>query len=131
MSPVANKPNGTGLGRIIRAFGCSVAGFRSAYKHESAFRQEVALFVVMVPLGYWFGHDGVERALLIGTLFLVLITELLNSAVEAAVDRISNEHHPLSGRAKDIGSAAVFLALSTVVVVWALVLLPRFWPVYP
>ena len=122
MTELGNKPNGTGVMRIVRAFGCSIAGFRSAFKHESAFRQEVALFVVLLPLGYWFGDNGVERALLIGTLFLVLLTELLNSAVEAAVDRISDEHHPLSGRAKDIGSAAVFTSLTTVVVVWGLVI---------
>ena len=115
--------NGTGIKRIIRALSCSIAGFRSAFKHESAFRQELALFVVLLPLGYWFGDDGVERALLIGSLLIVLITELLNSAVEAAVDRISDELHPLSRRAKDIGSAAVFIALTGVVTVWGLVII--------
>lgn len=122
MSEVGYKPNGTGITRIVRALGCSIAGFRSAFKHESAFRQELALFVVLTPLGYWFGDNGVERALLIGTLLLVLITELLNSAVEAAIDRISGELHPLSRRAKDIGSAAVFIALIMVVIVWGLVI---------
>ena len=122
MTTIGHKPNGTGVTRIIRALGCSIAGFRSAFKHESAFRQELALFLVLTPLGYWFGDNGVERALLIGTLFIVLITELLNSAVEAAIDRISDELHPLSRRAKDIGSAAVFISLTTVVIVWALVI---------
>ena len=122
MTAIGQKPNGTGLARIIRALSCSIAGFRSAFKHEAAFRQELALFLVLTPLGYWFGDNGVERALLIGTLFIVLITELLNSAVEAAIDRISDELHPLSRRAKDIGSAAVFISLTTVVIVWALVI---------
>ena len=118
-----NKPNGTGIGRVIRAFGCSMAGFRSAYEHESAFRQELLLVLLLMPLGFWLGENGVERALLVGSLFVVLLTELLNSAVEAAIDRISNELHPLSGRAKDIGSAAVFVALSMVAFIWGLVLL--------
>ena len=122
MTSIGQKPNGTGLTRIIRALSCSIAGFRSAFKHEAAFRQELALFIVLTPLGYWFGDNGIERALLIGTLFIVLITELLNSAVEAAIDRISDELHPLSRRAKDIGSAAVFISLTTVVIVWALVI---------
>ena len=122
MTSIGQKPNGTGLTRIIRALSCSIAGFRSAFKHEAAFRQELALFIVLTPLGYWFGDNGIERALLIGTLFIVLITELLNPAVEAAIDRISDELHPLSRRAKDIGSAAVFISLTTVVIVWALVI---------
>lgn len=112
----------TGLTRIIKAARYSMLGLRAAFVNEAAFRQELALFVVMAPLGYWLGSTGVERALLIGSLFLVLIVELLNSAVEAVVDRTGVEHHDLSGRAKDIGSAAVFVALLNGVVVWGLVL---------
>ena len=102
-----------------------MAGFKAALKHEAAFRQEVALFVILAPLGFWLGRNGIERSLLIGSLVLVLIVELLNSAVEAVVDRIGSEKHELSGRAKDMGSAAVLLALLLVVVVWTLVLAER------
>ncbi len=112
-----------GRARLWRALFNSLAGLQQAYQGEAAFRQEVGLVVVLLPLAYWLGHNGIERALLIGPLFLVWIVELLNSAVEAAIDRIGYEHHPLSGRAKDIGSAAVLLALISVGVVWILVLL--------
>lgn len=117
------KPGNTGLRRVIRATGYSWAGLRAAAKHEAAFRQELALCVVLIPLALWLGGDGVERALLVGSLLLVLIVELLNSAIEAVVDRIGAEQHELSGRAKDIGSAAVFVALANVVVIWVLVLI--------
>lgn len=117
------KPNGTGLNRLIRAMHCSVLGLKAAFKHEQAFRQELLLCVVMAPLGLWLGNSGVERALLVGSLLLVLIVELLNSSIEAVVDRVGMEHHELSGRAKDLGSAAVYMALVTVVVIWMLVLL--------
>ena len=117
------KPGNTGLKRIIRAGGYSWKGLKSTFKHEAAFRQELVLFFVLAPLGYWLGENGIERALLIGSLFLVLIVELLNSAIEAVVDRFGGELHKLSGRAKDMGSAAVFIALVNVVVLWALVLL--------
>ena len=113
------------LKRVVRAAGYSLAGLRVALQHEAAFRQEAALFVILAPLGYWLGRNGIERSLLIGSLVLVLVVELLNSAVEAAVDRIGSEKHELSGRAKDLGSAAVLLALLLVVVVWALVLAER------
>ena len=113
------------LNRVVRAAGYSLAGFKAALKHEAAFRQEVALFVILAPLGFWLGRNGIERSLLIGSLVLVLIVELLNSAVEAVVDRIGSEKHELSGRAKDMGSAAVLLALLLVVVVWTLVLAER------
>ncbi len=113
------------LRRVARAAGYSLAGLRAALKHEAAFRQEAALFVILAPLGFWLGRNGIERSLLIGSLVLVLIVELLNSAVEAAVDRIGSEQHELSGRAKDMGSAAVLLALLLVVAVWALVLAER------
>jgi diacylglycerol kinase (ATP) len=113
------------LGRVIRAAGYSLSGLRIAIRKEAAFRQELILFVLLVPLGAWLGRDGIERALLIGVLFLVLIVELLNSAIEAAIDRISKSRHKLSRRAKDMGSAAVYLSLLLVVVVWALVLYGR------
>ena len=117
------KPGNTGIKRIINAAGYSWAGLKAAFKHEAAFRQELALCVVLVPAGLWLGQSSVERALLIGSLLLILIVELLNSAIEAVVDRFGGEQHELSGRAKDIGSAAVFIALLNATLVWALVLL--------
>jgi diacylglycerol kinase (ATP) len=115
-----------GLTRLIRAFGYSLAGFRACYRHEAAFRQEVLVAVVVLPLGLWLGETGVERALLVGSWLLVMIVELLNSAVEATVDRFGPELHKLSGRAKDIGSASVLLSITLAVMVWALILLPRY-----
>ena len=120
---IGDRPKPTGLVRVWRAFGNSAKGFRGAFAEEAAFRQELALAVVLLPLGVWLGDNGVERALLKGPIFVVLIVELLNSAVEAAIDRIGLERHPLSGLAKDIGSAAVFTSFALLVVVWALVLL--------
>ena len=116
------KPGKTGITRVIHAFGYSMQGLQAAFRHEAAFRQELLLCVVLTPVALWLGHDGVERALLVGSLFLVLIVELLNSAVEAVVDRVDDDWSTLSGRAKDIGSAAVFLALLNVAAVWGLVL---------
>ena len=118
-----NKPNGTGINRILRAMRCSRLGLQAAWRHEQAFRQELLLCAILAPVGLWFGNSGLERAMLVGCLLLVLIVELLNSALEAVVDRIGPEHHELSGRAKDLGSAAVFLSLTAVVVTWLLVLL--------
>jgi len=112
----------TGLRRLINAAGYSISGLAAAARHEDAFRQELFLAAVLVPLGLWVGGSGVERALLVGSVLLVLIVELLNSAIEATVDRVSLEHHSLAKRAKDIGSAAVMLALVNVVVIWLLVL---------
>jgi diacylglycerol kinase (ATP) len=121
------SPNGLfDLQRVWRAAGYSVSGLKAALANEAAFRQEMALFVLLAPLGLWLGRDGVERSLLVGSLVLVLVVELLNSAVEAAVNRIGNEPHALSGRAKDIASAAVFLSLLLVALVWVLVLFDRF-----
>ncbi|VAX00855.1 Diacylglycerol kinase [hydrothermal vent metagenome] len=119
-----SKPGNTGLKRVIKAAGYSWAGLKAAFKHEAAFRQELALCLVLIPTGLWLGQSGIERALLIGSLLLVLIIELLNSAIEAVVDRFGGEQHELSGRAKDIGSAAVFIALLNTVVVWVLLLIP-------
>ncbi len=99
-----------------------MAGLRSTWKHEEAFRQEVMLVVALLPLGLWLGDNGVERALLAGCLLLVLIVEVINSALEAAVDRFGYEPHKLSGRAKDMGSAAVFLAMCNVALTWGLIL---------
>jgi diacylglycerol kinase (ATP) len=108
--------------RFVKAMGYSRKGLTAAFRHEEAFRQELALAVILAPFAFWLGENGLEIGVMIGCLFLVLIVELLNSAVEAAVDRIGSEHHELSGRAKDIGSAAVFFSLVNVVVVWFLVI---------
>ena len=121
--PVSPFKGRTGLARIINAAGYSWAGLRAAFKHEDAFRQEVFLLFVLVPLAIYLGDSGIERALMIASLLGVLIVELLNSAVEAAVDRVSLERHPLIKRAKDMGSAAVMLSLTNVAMVWSLVLL--------
>ena len=126
-SPVRNEGESpykgkTGLRRLINACGYSCSGLVAAARHEDAFRQELMLAVVMVPFGLWLGTNGVERALLVGSVLLVLIVELLNSAVEATVDRVSLDDHSLAKRAKDIGSAAVMLALVNVAVVWLLIL---------
>jgi diacylglycerol kinase (ATP) len=112
----------TGLRRILNALFYSVDGFRAAYRHEDAFRQEVMLAVFLVPLALFLPANGVGKALMIASVLLVLLVELLNSAVEATVDRISLENHQLAKRAKDIGSAAVFVSLVNVVAVWGLVL---------
>ena len=112
----------TGLTRIIKAGQYSWQGFCAAYQHEEAFRQEVWTLMVAVPLALWLGNNGVEKALLIGSVLILLIVELLNSAIEAVVDRTGLEQHLLSGRAKDMGSAAVVAAIANVVLVWLLVL---------
>lgn len=116
------KINGTGLARIIRAITCSKTGITVAFRSEEAFRQEVILVAIMLPLALWLGQSNVERALLIGTLLLVLIVELINTAVEVVVNRISADRHELSGLAKDLGSAAVTMAIFLTVVVWGLIL---------
>jgi diacylglycerol kinase (ATP) len=111
-----------GLRRIVLATRYSAEGLIAAVKGEAAFRQELALAVVLVPLGIWLGEDGTQRALLAGSVLLVLVVELLNSGLEAAVDRVSEERHPLAKRAKDLGSAAVMLSLAAAALVWLLVL---------
>jgi len=108
---------------VINAAGYSLSGLAAAAKHEDAFRMELILVAVLSPLALWLGESGVERALLIGCLVLVLIVELLNSAVEATVDRISFENHRLAKRAKDIGSAAVMLSLVNAGLIWLLIIL--------
>lgn len=117
----------TGLRRIINAAGYSFSGLRTAWRTEAAFRQEVILAAILLPLAFLLGNNGVERALLVGTCLVVLVAELLNSAIEAVVDRIGPEHHLLSGAAKDLGSAAVFVALVMVAMTWGLVLYERLW----
>ncbi|HSA90549.1 MAG TPA: diacylglycerol kinase [Burkholderiales bacterium] len=113
----------TGLRRVLNATRYSLSGLADAARHEDAFRQELILVVLLTPLAFWLGDTGVERALMIGSLILVLIVELLNSAVEATVDRISFENHRLAKRAKDLGSAAVMLSLANAGVVWLLIIL--------
>lgn len=117
------KTGRTGLRRILFAAGYSARGLAAALRGEAAFRQEALLAVVAVPLGLWLGATGLERALLVAAVLQVLVVELLNSAVESAVDRVGEAEHPLSGRAKDMGSAAVLASLVLAVAVWALVLL--------
>jgi len=119
------KPGATGITRLVKAFGYSMQGFAAGWRHEAAIRQEAAATLVLVPLALWLGESGVERALLIGSWLLVPLAELLNSAIEAIVDLCSPEPHELAGRAKDIGSAAVLLAILTAASVWGLVLFDR------
>ncbi|MEP7246904.1 MAG: diacylglycerol kinase [Gammaproteobacteria bacterium] len=117
------KPRG--ITRIVRAAGASWLGLTGAFREEAAFRQELGLSVVLIPLGLWLGHTGVERALLVAPMLLVLVVELLNSAIEATVDRIGLERHRLAGLAKDIGSAAVLMSFILMGIVWLLVLFGR------
>ena len=115
------KRSNTGLKRLINATFFSLAGLRTAWQHEAAFREELILIVVLVPTSFWLGNNAIEYVLLIGSLMIVLIAELLNSALEAAVDRISAENHELSRRAKDMGSAAVFVALVLCGISWGII----------
>jgi diacylglycerol kinase (ATP) len=116
----------TGIERIVRATGYSIEGLATAYRGESAFRQETWLAVLMVPLSFWLGRSWIEVALLAGSVMLVLIVELLNSGIESAIDRVSFEMHDLSKRAKDLASAAVFLSLLLCSGVWLAALWQRF-----
>jgi len=117
----------TGIDRIIRAAGHSASGLRMAYAGESAFRQEFWLAVVMLPAAFWLGRNWEQVALLAGSVLLVMIVELLNSGIEAVVDRVSYDWHELSKRAKDFGSAAVMLSLLMCAGIWAAALAQRFW----
>ncbi|MBI2778800.1 MAG: diacylglycerol kinase [Gammaproteobacteria bacterium] len=119
-SPYKGK---TGFKRLLNAFNYSCAGIREAYRNEDAFRQEVLLAFVLLPLAFWLDADAIGRALMVGSVLLLLIVELLNSAIEATVDRISLDDHRLAKRAKDIGSAAVLITIVNLVLVWLLVLL--------
>jgi len=117
------KPRG--ILRVLRALVASANGLAGAFREEAAFRQELALAAFVIPLALWLGHSGVERALLIAPMLLILIVELLNSAIEATVDRIGFERHQLAGLAKDIGSAAVLMSFVLLISMWLLVLLGR------
>ncbi|MBP0601925.1 MULTISPECIES: diacylglycerol kinase [Aeromonas] len=112
------KPGATGITRIINATGYSMKGLKSAWINEAAFRQELVLILLLMPLAFWIGDSLNEILLLVCISWLVVIVEVLNSAIEAVVDRIGSEHHELSGRAKDLGSAAVFIALALNALVW-------------
>ncbi len=115
------KPKNTGFTRIWKATRYSVQGIRAAWKHESAFRQEFVLGLVLLPVSFWIAKSWVEVAVLMGVCFLVLIVELLNSAIEAVVDRVGPEYHDLAGQAKDMGSAAVMLSLILAAGTWVLI----------
>lgn len=115
-----DKP--TGITRLLRAFGYSLQGFRHTWREEAAFRQEVCLSLLVIPGGLYLGHSGVERALLVWPMLQILVVEILNSAVEAVVDRGGTERHPLAGMAKDMGSAAVMLSFALLGTVWVLIL---------
>lgn len=121
------KPGKTGLSRIVDAFGYSMKGFAAAWRFEAAFRQEVMLAAVLVPAALWLAQTAVELVLLLSSVFWVLMAELANSAVEAVVDRTGNEHHRLSARAKDIGSALVLLSLVLLALVWSIIAYARFF----
>ena len=124
----SGKSGKTGLARIVAATRYSIAGLSATWQREAAFRQEIALVLVLVPLAFLLGRTAVERALLLGSCLLMLIVELLNSAIETVVDRVSVEKHELSRVAKDTGSAAVFVSLVLTAVVWGVIALDRFWP---
>ncbi len=119
---LVERPKLAGLNRLVLSFVNSWKGFKGAFKAEEAFRQEVGLAVVLIPLGLYLGKTNIERALLIASVFLVLIVELLNTGIETVVDRIGLERHELSGLAKDVGSMAVLFSITSLLVVWGLVL---------
>ncbi len=121
-----NKPSGHGLEHVQRATRFSIRGLRAAWREEFSFRIEIYLALLFMPLAFWVGQNALERSILIMCAMLVLICELFNSALEAVVDRIGKERHTLSGQAKDIGSAAVFLALGNFLLVWGFHVLQRF-----
>lgn len=121
------KPGQRGMARIAKAAGYSWRGLCAAWRHEAAFRQECMLAAALTPCAFWVGEDLAQAALLLAATGLVLVIELVNSAIEAALDRLGPERHPLAGRAKDMGSAAVFASLVLAGAVWALVVAGRFW----
>jgi len=120
------QPGNTGFRRIVKATFYSIAGLRWAWRSEAAFRQECVAVVILMPVAGWLGRTVVERALLVSTCLFVLIVELLNTAVESVVDRVGTDHNELSGRAKDLGSAAVFTSIAVAIFVWALIAWGRF-----
>lgn len=121
------KPGNTGVRRILRATVYSMQGFGHAFRNEAAFRQEIALTILLTPAAFWLGRSALEIAMLIGVCLIILIVELLNSAVEAAIDRHGSELHELSGAAKDLGSAAVFVSLVLMALTWFAVVYDRFY----
>ena len=121
------KTDNAGIRRILLATKFSDQGLAQAWQHEAAFRQELVLVLILVPVAAWLGQTALERAVLLGCCLIVLIVELINSAIEAAIDRHGDEHHELSGRAKDMGSAAVFVSLVLVAIVWGLIAAERFF----
>ena len=127
MSPVHPLKSTGGLRRILKAGGYSWQGLCAAFRHEAAFRQELMLAVILVPGAFWLGRTGLEIAVLLLPTALVLVVELINSAIEALADAISVDHHPLLGRAKDIGSAAVLICLLLTAATWLLIAYDRFW----
>ena len=119
---MANHNQTNEFKRLVRAFNYSIAGLCATWRNEAAFRLEIIMFIFMAPLALWLGSGAMERALLLGSLFLVLIVEVINSSIEAAIDRIGTEHHALSGRAKDMASGAVLLTLTNALVIWGIML---------
>jgi diacylglycerol kinase (ATP) len=121
-----NKPSRSGAAHVLDAYSYSLKGLRAAWRHETAFRQEIALATLLLPLALWLGTNASERAILIASVVMVIVVELLNSAIEAIVDRISTELHPLSGQAKDLGSAAVMLSMLLCLSCWLMIATQRF-----
>ena len=119
------KPGKKGFSRLFDAFGYSGLGYKEGFKNEAAFREELFLGIILLPVAIIFSESSIELALLLGSLFLVLIVELLNSGIEAIVDRVSDEYHELSGRAKDLAAAAVMTSLINVIVIWAIIFVPK------
>ena len=122
-----NKPGKRGLKRLLAATGYSIKGFKAAWRNEEAFRSELLLCIVLVPLAFWLGQTTVEQLLLLGSLIFVISAELGNTAIESVVDRIGTDHHPLSGQAKDLGSAIVLVSNMTVLLVWGMLTWDRFF----
>jgi diacylglycerol kinase (ATP) len=121
------NPENKGLRRIYNAFFHTIAGFVVAWKNEEAFQQEVIIAVVLIPAAFWIGESITHISILLFTVFVVLVTELLNTGIENAIDRISDEHHELSKRAKDVGSAAVFISFTALTIVWCLAIYAKFF----
>ena len=119
------KPGKKGFNRLFDALGYSWLGYKAGFKNEAAFREELFLGIILLPVAIIFAESSVELALLLGSLFLVFVVELLNSGIEAIVDRVSDEYHELSGRAKDLGAAAVMTSLINVIVIWAIIFAPK------
>lgn len=122
------KPGKSGVARIVSAWGYSLAGLKAAFRHEAAFRQEVVLACVLIPASFWLGESAIEVILLVAAVVIVLIAELVNSALEAVVDRVGDDYHELSGRAKDIGSAIVLVSFALLLFVWGMIGCQRFFP---